>query len=315
MKKIISIVLVVYVLGFPLKAQDTLTVSTDKYLFIDKPNLCYFSGNQGYHGIGYNRILYNRVNVSGITKVYGIAVTLESSNSMPLDTYTTEHRIVATLFKANDSAITYMDTTSCIYAQNYFVYEFWYSGDEGVLTQLDSATYYTVPIYEYYFDSAITVYDTFNIGVMDSNTPDYAGILQPLAVISEEWSPQAYYWLWDFTSHRNFHAPHGNLVASWGGIFPIIKPLTDTADSNGVQLVAATNSVCVEPNPAHGTVNVRAAEGLRRVEFFDMTGLRAMSREASGPEAHIDIATLPAGIYVVRVHTTTGIVSRKLVVF
>lgn len=315
MKKIVNIIIFVIFISLYSNAQDTLSIGHDGYLFMDRPNLCFINNNSNglHYACSRRQFVLNRIKVTDSTKIYGIAATLEEYHTPSFD----NRNVTAILFRACDTGVVYLDSTSQISAQHYFVYPHSLRSTNGVISQLDSTIYYTVPIYEFYFDSGINVNDTFYVGISSEIRAIFVR-----AVVSEEWDTNAYLRVWDTTydfqwmmnSRSGLRAFHYGSTAPWGGIFPIIKPLQDTTDSTGVRQVVAASSVRVEPNPAHGSVSVWAAEGLRRVEFFDMTGLRVLSREATGIETHIDIAALPAGIYVVRVYTTTGTVSRKFVV-
>ena len=306
-------------LNISINAQDTLTRNSDRYLFVSQPELCLINNNMLYihpNSVGW-QMFYNRVNISDSTTVYGIAVTMCNVEGHNV------RQCTAILFQKSNTGAVILDSTNHFSLQNYFVYEHFYKAESGIIFPLESKVDCTVPIYEFYFDSGITVQDTFYVGIKyDPVDLERTYIITAHAIISSAWDTSAFN---NCTTNNTFYNVFTDAdltatvynkwsTAPWGGIFPIIQPLQDTADSNGVRQVVAASSVRVEPNPTHGSVGIRAAEGLRRVEFFDMTGLRVLSREVTGTETSIDIATLPAGIYVVRVHTTTGTVSRKLVV-
>lgn len=323
MKKILTFIICFISLSRFAGAQDTLAFGNDKYLFSQQyPNRTYIvnivNANSIIHnyfamGISPKQVIFNIVHTELPTKIYGIAAVLSYPHGVINRTCT------ASLLKKVDGIPVFLDSTSIVSTQNYFVYRFNHIRTSTL--DIDSTGYLFPHIYEFYFDSGITVHDTFFVGIYNPGDTRLDTILlfQYADTMGEPWDYLSYLHGWPIPNPSGNYYIVGQATLfnlfPWGGIFPIIKPLNDTADSNGVRQVAAASSVRVEPNPAHGSVSVRAAEGLRRVEFYDMTGLRVLSREATGTETRIDIATLPAGIYVVRVHTTTGITSRKLVVF
>ena len=70
--------------------------------------------------------------------------------------------------------------------------------------------------------------------------------------------------------------------------------------------------VAVQPNPATDKATVLSSVGLTQVEVFDMAGNRVLRQEVSGLSAKVDVAALPRGTYIVRIHTPMGTTSRKL---
>lgn len=332
MKKITIIITFVVFAWFHSNAQDTLEYGTDRYLFSTRPlRLCGVQCTYNNIDTVYSYanislpsmreyLLFNVMESSEPITIYGLAAIIGYPQNI------IDRSITTILFKAGDSNLIYLDSTSIVTNQNYFIYEYNNitkdSLGQYVIVAIDSTVQQALPIYEFYFDSGITVQDSFFVGVCNnSGRPDRNPILYQIGdtVGDKNWdyNGQARAWYTyslDFSFFLNINPRYMFGGFPWGGIFPIIQPLQDTADSTGVRQVVAAGSVRVEPNPAHGSVSVRAAEGLRRVEFFDMTGLRVLSRESYGTAISIDIAALPAGVYIVRVHTTKGIVSRKLVV-
>ena len=70
----------------------------------------------------------------------------------------------------------------------------------------------------------------------------------------------------------------------------------------------------VSPNPAHGEVQVFSSFGVRKVDIYNVQGIRVSTQQVSDYSALIDVGTLPAGLYLVNVHTHAGIITKKLVV-
>ena len=61
----------------------------------------------------------------------------------------------------------------------------------------------------------------------------------------------------------------------------------------------------IYPNPATATVTI-VGENLRQIEITDMLGQRVATHQAEGPQATIDISTLPTGIYFVGITDENG---------
>ena len=91
----------------------------------------------------------------------------------------------------------------------------------------------------------------------------------------------------------------------------------DTTGTGGDTLSIARadlqQGIILTPNPASGTVTVRSAERMTEIEVLDIVGNKMMTHKASGLTTKLDVATLPRGTYIVRIHTPMGTASRKLI--
>ena len=67
----------------------------------------------------------------------------------------------------------------------------------------------------------------------------------------------------------------------------------------------SNNWVTVHPNPTSGFVSVKG-ENLRLAEVVNMLGQKVLCVEGNGNELHLDITTLPAGMYFVNVTNEEG---------
>ena len=85
-------------------------------------------------------------------------------------------------------------------------------------------------------------------------------------------------------------------------------------DSEGVPSAEVERSVSVLPNPSHGRVEVTSSRGLQRVTVYDAQGVQVLMQKTSNKTAVIDLSGRPAGLYFVTVHTTAGVVCRKLLI-
>ena len=61
----------------------------------------------------------------------------------------------------------------------------------------------------------------------------------------------------------------------------------------------------VHPNPTNGIINI-TGENLRQAEVVDMFGQQVLSVQGKGEELHIDMAKLPAGIYLINITDEEG---------
>ena len=72
--------------------------------------------------------------------------------------------------------------------------------------------------------------------------------------------------------------------------------------------------VDVLPNPATDHVLVESEVGLERLEIYNSAGALVATLSVSGTSAGVDTRTLPAGNYVLKVHTPIGSVGKKLII-
>ena len=84
----------------------------------------------------------------------------------------------------------------------------------------------------------------------------------------------------------------------------------------GIAPVAADSPFRVSPNPTHGTVVLtleQAAEGAE-LTLCDLGGRELRRERVSGTSYTLDIATLPAGVYFLKLTTPQGVATRRLLV-
>ena len=105
-------------------------------------------------------------------------------------------------------------------------------------------------------------------------------------------------------------------ISEWNDTVRFFVPNWDTTGggTDPVGIVDAVGrSVELMPNPASGKVTVRSPYLLRRVELFGSDGKAIASFEAEGHTATLDLGPYPAGTYIVRVTTTSGVANKRLV--
>ena len=178
------------------------------------------------------------------------------------------------------------------------------------------------PMYEKYFDSAITVFDTFYIGTTMLTAERHIGppdnMFFSVVVIYEEGSTAQEYhpfkyctpnynsWRWPLpmeNDHRFYM------------MFPIITPAPEPGDTTAVGAAEMVSRyVTVRPNPAKEEARVLSSFGMTRIEVYNNEGRRVLDRSATGMEATIDVKAWPAGTYLLRVTTPLGTTTKKLLV-
>lgn len=78
----------------------------------------------------------------------------------------------------------------------------------------------------------------------------------------------------------------------------------------GIDFVSAME-VKVYPNPTSGIVAIEAPQ-MRQVALFDMFGKKLEAVDAAGERVQMSLATLPKGVYLVRIMLSDGVVTRKV---
>lgn len=84
--------------------------------------------------------------------------------------------------------------------------------------------------------------------------------------------------------------------------------------SVGIGEVSERVEVRLFPNPAKGLVVLESDAPVRHVSVVDATGRCHLNLLAQGEkQTHLDLSTLSAGLYIVRVQTTDGMATRQLI--
>jgi sugar lactone lactonase YvrE len=82
--------------------------------------------------------------------------------------------------------------------------------------------------------------------------------------------------------------------------------------ANGINEVAAAH-VSIYPNPAAGRVQISSTADISLVSVSDMLGREVLGIKANGKNMALDTESLSSGVYTIRVTTTAGVVSSRLV--
>ena len=106
------------------------------------------------------------------------------------------------------------------------------------------------------------------------------------------------------------------IYSDWSAMRTVYLTAADTvADSSAsIVNVSADRVVMLLPNPADKQVTISAALPLLHVEVYDLAGRMVEARQPSGTTLQLDLKSYPSGTYLVKVTTTNGTTTRKLVV-
>jgi hypothetical protein len=74
------------------------------------------------------------------------------------------------------------------------------------------------------------------------------------------------------------------------------------------------SAVSLRPNPSSGVTTVSCAEAITELTVRDMAGRVVLRKAACGSSTTFDTSTLRKGVYLVKVTTARGTVTKKLVV-
>lgn len=90
----------------------------------------------------------------------------------------------------------------------------------------------------------------------------------------------------------------------------------DASMCTGINEITANEMLHVYPNPAQGEINIRydALYADAWFEISDITGRILLKQEMTGANFKLDVSSFSTGIYLVSVHSGTGISNRKLII-
>lgn len=93
--------------------------------------------------------------------------------------------------------------------------------------------------------------------------------------------------------------------------FKIYGTVTSTI---GLDRFAGKTGVTLFPNPASGYVSVKGQENIKTIELFNQLGQLVYSNNPDNISTTVDLVNVPAGLYIVNVHTDNGVSNSKLIV-
>lgn len=102
--------------------------------------------------------------------------------------------------------------------------------------------------------------------------------------------------------------------ASGSGFGTMSTVYYTVGDLSGVDAVEADGAFAITPNPADNVASVSAPSHIRDIAVYDMQGLgRNIDITCDGTSATLDVAALPAGVYLVTVKTDTATRTMRLI--
>lgn len=84
-------------------------------------------------------------------------------------------------------------------------------------------------------------------------------------------------------------------------------------DCNGIAGIQ-DDGISVYPNPARGRVEVNGTDNCNHLELVNMLGVTVLSQKVAGSSIEIDVSRLARGTYLLRLHSTDGIATKRLIV-
>ena len=81
-----------------------------------------------------------------------------------------------------------------------------------------------------------------------------------------------------------------------------------------IGLVADTYLPIVYPNPSRDIIFISSRNKISEIEVFDLFGLRIFSGKLDDIFVKINISSFTKGIYIIKINTSNGIVTKKIVV-
>lgn len=86
------------------------------------------------------------------------------------------------------------------------------------------------------------------------------------------------------------------------------------SDQSGIDELNLTEDIVdVVYNSAMQTVRIASSESVSSVQIYDLRGSLALVENPAGDIVEVPVASLQSGLYIVKVSTATGVVTRKIV--
>ena len=346
-KNLFCLFVVLFATG--MRAQDTVfldSIPTDRYFvyetWMNQTDTIRPSGS----GIAGNCLdlafaKFNNYVDADSLKVYGIAVSMVPAAVSQPDVYGLLDTVpIETLAKVVEYARIYECDTTHPWGYPYQIgpdlpfslattpsYYFCLTKPTGIIGRPPQI----VPVYEMYFDSPVTVADSFFVGV---SLQSHYYNEDRFHMNVKAYEPAEY--MAGF--HMAIRFCNGWRV--WGNtypavelfIYPIIVPNPNDTTGNGggdsndttgngggdsLRVQSADmpeHMVSVSPNPAKEEVWVASEAGLQRIEAYTGDGRCILSQKASGLQAVLDVRGWASGTYLLRVTTPMGTTTKKLLV-
>lgn len=189
-----------------------------------------------------------------------------------------------------------------------------------------------LPFYEMYFDSSVTVADSFYVGMTCYNytrEDKCSGkwfYTWPILWNTLGLSPRPLPCTDNTAWYQTVLYPDGTGGWVFGAsdkvycIFPILDTnhrndyIDTTGGGTSVAAAGLERFVAVLPNPAVTEVRVVSSVGMVQLDVYDMKGEKVMCRQATGSDVTFNVSAWQDGVYVLHLHTPLGVAVKRLVV-
>jgi hypothetical protein len=111
----------------------------------------------------------------------------------------------------------------------------------------------------------------------------------------------------------------GDIIENNAAIFFDTNPFIRT-NTTQTEFVATLNTddfavggITAYPNPVKSELNIKADTALTKVEVYNVLGQLALSQNASGTVANMNMSVLKPGIYLVRIHSDKNISTVQII--
>ena len=317
-------------------SQDTLDLASPKanYFYNTWPDSMEISLNQDYIPFWPNKY-FDRMTTPDSLRIYGIAVALETPKPVEqiVDNNDAVYPIDATAPMKTQLMLAYHDTTgtpalTCI-------------GDtltvEAGVTPVSYYIRFNLPIrgvmpdtapvhqvYELYYDSALSVVDSFYVGFGQPYYRNAGMVPMPMKAAllgsRDEFMVDGLEGSVAYYSENIGWKYWMRVVRVY--MFPILTPQPENpgpgeqpGDTTGIsQADMVSRYVTVQPNPATEEAQVLSSFGLQRIDAYTADGRCILSQEANGLQATLDVRGWASGTYLLRVATPMGTATKKLLV-
>lgn len=115
---------------------------------------------------------------------------------------------------------------------------------------------------------------------------------------------------WTMSNDGDVSGNHGGHYDTW---VVKLEPDTVKAPVVGIPGVNEVNEIAIAPNPSTGIFSIQTPFSTGTLRIYNYLGALSYSSSITGATSHIDITTLPQGIYTIQVTNNDHTISSKLV--
>ena len=117
----------------------------------------------------------------------------------------------------------------------------------------------------------------------------------------------------DTSSYHNFPAETIARIGNTWTTLDFVPLIQLICDPEGIEETNNADQARVYPNPASGTLYLEHVGG-SKIELYDLTGGLHLAECSSGSTRTIDLSSLPAGVYILRIQNDHESTSRRITV-